>query len=153
MDQKTRTATGGCMCGAVRYAAAGTPITVAYCHCRSCRQHTGAPLVAFVAFETKQVEYVKGRRKIYHSSPGVGRAFCGDCGTPLSWEGNSLSAAGTHITEFHISTLDEPDRFPPELHWFDEERLCWFETADVLPRYAQLDGNGVKPCRHGPNKE
>ena len=115
-------------------------MTVAYCHCASCRRHTGAPVVAWVAYESHQVRYSKGKRKIYNSSPGVERAFCGECGTPLTWEGESRRFAGKLITEFHISTLDDPLTYVPDRHWFDSERLAWFDIADSLPRYRELDG-------------
>jgi len=141
--------TGGCMCGAIRYEAVGEPMTVAYCHCSSCRRHTGAPVVTWIAYESHQVRWPKGERKTYHSSPGVGRAFCGDCGTPLTWEGKSRRFAGKFITEFHISTLDDPVACVPDLHWFDGERIAWFDTTDDLPRYRELDGEGIEPDHHG----
>lgn len=144
--------TGGCMCGAIRYETVGEPMTVAYCHCSSCRRHTGAPVVTWVAYESHQVRWPKGERKIYDSSPGVGRAFCGDCGTPLTWEGKSRRFAGKFITEFHISTLDDPVACVPDLHWFDSERIAWFDTMDDLPRYRELDGQGIEPDHHGPTE-
>jgi hypothetical protein len=42
---------GGRICGAVRFAATGQPKWVAWCHCQSCRRHSGAPVSVFVAFE------------------------------------------------------------------------------------------------------
>lgn len=150
MNGEEKTTTGGCMCGAVRYEATGEPLVVAHCHCSSCRRHTGAPVVTFVAFEAHQVQYPKGKRKIYNSSPGVGRAFCGECGTPLTWEGKSRLFAGKFITEFHISTLDDPLAFVPDRHWFDCERIAWFDTTDKLPRYRELDGQGIEPDHNGP---
>lgn len=48
---------GGCMCGAVRYQAQGTPVSVIYCHCESCRRHTGAPVVACAGFKREQVSF------------------------------------------------------------------------------------------------
>lgn len=140
---------GGCMCGNVRYEAIGDPMTVAYCHCASCRKHSGAPVVTWVACESRSVRWTKGTRAGCCSSPGVQRSFCRDCGTSLTWEGESHRFGGTFITEFHISTLDDPNTFVPDRHWFDDERLTWFDTDDLFPRYAELDGGGAKPIRYG----
>ncbi len=140
---------GGCMCGAVRYQVSGKPVWVGYCHCQSCRRHSGAPVVTFAAFSASQVVFTKGQRRVYNSSPGVGRAFCGACGTPLTWEGQSKISERGHIFEFHISTLDEPETFVPTNHVFYPEKLSWFDVADKLPRYIGLDFNS-EISRHGP---
>ncbi len=39
--------TGGCLCGDVRFRLTGPPYEVDYCHCHSCRKHTGAPVAVF----------------------------------------------------------------------------------------------------------
>ena len=132
MTEKTRMATGGCMCGAIRYEATGIPEGAGYCHCRSCRRHTGAPVVAFVVFIADQVTWLSGARARYESSPGKFRAFCRDCGTPLTFEATD---SGRELIEFHISTLDNPDEFLPNEHTHYSERISWFETVDKLPRY------------------
>ncbi|TIQ37507.1 MAG: hypothetical protein E5X48_06235 [Mesorhizobium sp.] len=35
----------------------GKPIWVGYCHCHSCRRHSGAPVVTFAAFSASQVDF------------------------------------------------------------------------------------------------
>jgi hypothetical protein len=100
-----------------------------------------------VAFEADKVRFTQRDRNIYNSSPGVGRGFCEQCGTPLTWEGNYR---GRVIIEFHISTLDDPDAYVPEWHWYHEERIAWFDVADRLPRYRASDAHGEKPYCHGP---
>ncbi len=140
---------GGCMCGAVRYAAKGKPFDVTHCHCRSCRRHNGAAIVTLAGYKADQVTFSGEARKFYESSPGVKRAFCGKCGTPLTWEGDGGEMGA--ILEFHISTFDEPEALVPTAHAFDAERLPWMETADDLPRYEGFPGVG-KPLRHGPAK-
>ena len=142
---------GGCRCGAVRYEARGEPLVVGYCHCDDCRGLTGAPVVTWVMFDTRNVAFTAGQRRHYESSPGIKWGFCGDCGSPLSWEGHTRTLNGLHITEFHISSFDDPDGFRPELHWFDRERLPWFEIHDDLPRYERLHTD-ADPLRHGPSE-
>jgi len=146
MNNASKIATGGCMCGVVRYEAAGEPLAVGHCHCHSCRRHTGAPVVTFVMFDQDRVKFIKSDRKIYRSSPGVVRSFCDQCGTPLTWEGKAFDRL---IIEFYISTLDNPDDHVPNVHWFHAERIAWFEVADDLPRYRGLS-SGHEPYHIGP---
>ena len=138
---------GGCMCGAVRYRTSGEPARVLNCHCRSCRKHTGAPAATLAVFTVDQVAFGGGDRKIYASSPGVGRAFCGTCGTPLTWE-TDLGDLGP-VCAIHISTFDDPDALRPSAHSFYTERISWFDIADDLPRYEGFVKDGALMC-HGP---
>ena len=57
MTDRAKPTTGGCMCGAVRYEAVGEALDIGYCHCHSCRRHTGAPVVTFVVFEADNVHF------------------------------------------------------------------------------------------------
>ncbi len=144
------TMNGGCMCGAVRYEARGESFGINHCHCHSCRKHNGAAVVTLAGYKADQVSFSGKERKIYESSPGVVRAFCGDCGTPLTWEGDGGELG--HIFEFHISTFDEPEKLVPTGHAFDLERIAWFDIADDLPRYESFPECGPV-LRHGPVKE
>lgn len=130
-----RITTGGCLCGAVRFEAAGEPLWVGHCHCRSCRRGNGAALATFVGFASGGYQYIHGEPKGYHSSPGVTRSFCATCGTPLTFEGERWPGE-VHV---HISTLDRPEDFEPQGHSFYGERIPWFDTADDLPRHEKSD--------------
>ena len=141
---------GGCMCGAVRYDTKGETFGVTHCHCHSCRKHNGAPVVTLAGYKADQVTFTGDERKIYESSPGVGRAFCGNCGTPLTWEGNNDDMGP--IFEFHISTFDNPELLVPTGHAFEPERIAWFDIADNLPRYEGF-AEDKPPLRHGPVSE
>ena len=97
-------------------------------------------------FPADQVWFTVGERKPYGSSPGIGRALCDQCGTPLTIESRKHTPA---TTEFHISTFDEPKRFVLNLHWYHSRRLSWFDVADDLLRYDGLDADGAQPISHG----
>ncbi len=150
MSENTMPITGGCMCGAVRYEAVGEPFWVGHCHCNSCRRHTGASVATYVGFRQAQVRFTKGERRIYNSSPGVERAFCGHCGTTLTWEG--VWGDFGSMVDVHISTLDDPGAFVPQNHVHYEERIAWFDVADALPGYAAVDLEGA-PSGRGPVRD
>jgi hypothetical protein len=123
--------TGGCMCGSVRYETTGEPFAINYCHCESCRKHNGAAVVTLAGYHSDQVQFNGNKRKKYESSPGAFRAFCDNCGTPLTWEGDGGDLG--QIIEIHISTFDDPESMVPTSHAFDPERLSWVDVALVLP--------------------
>ena len=146
MNNTSDIASGGCHCGAIRYQVIGEPDFVGCCHCKDCRGSTGAPITIYPTFPEDKVQFTKGKRQKYESSPGAFRTFCSICGTSISYES---PWNGKMIIGFHISTLDRPELFPPDKHVFDIDRIQWFDTADHLPQYATLPGNG-DAIRHGP---
>lgn len=130
--------TGGCRCGAVRYAFTGKPLWVAHCHCASCRRATGAAVATWVGVAADRFRWLGGAPARFESSPGVFRSFCGRCGAPLTYEADRF-AGEVHIA---IGSLDEPDRFPPRGHVYVAEQVGWLELADSLPRYAATSREG-----------
>jgi len=104
-------------------------------------------VVTLAGFRADHIKFSGDERKIYESSPDVGRAFCGKCGTPLTWEGDGGDLGP--IFEIHISTFDNPNVLAPTAHAFDPERIPWFDIADNLPRYKGFAGDSPL-LRHGP---
>jgi hypothetical protein len=124
---------GGCMCGAVRSRALGEPLCVVYCHCRDCRRATGAPVSVFAGYPSERVEALAGEPVSYESSPGVRRSFCGRCGTSLSYEDKRLPG------EIYLSVgaFDAPERFRPQSHGWESQRLGWLSISDALGRHPE----------------
>lgn len=121
--------TGGCLCGAVRFEIAGPPKWTGYCHCASCRKHTGAPVSAFAGFERGQVRMTGQPLATYASSEGVKRGFCGVCGATVSYEGERWHSE-FHV---HVGAFDNPEDFPPKGQGFPEERLSWLHLEMPPP--------------------
>lgn len=120
---------GRCLCGAIRLEAVGEPRWVAYCHCASCRRHTGSPVTCFVNYRKRNVTFSR-EPAVFESSAGVGRRFCKRCGTPIAYETDRRADE----IDIYLNVLDEPERFVPEAHAFYSERLPWFGTHDDLPK-------------------
>jgi hypothetical protein len=118
---------GGCLCGAVRFVATGQPESVAWCHCQSCRKHSGAPVSVFVAFKRAAYVVTKGEITKFNSSPGRLRGFCVSCGSTLTCESEGLQTE----THFHVGAFDQAARLQPMRHIFPEERLPWLHLADA----------------------
>ena len=96
-------ASGGCLCGAVRYEVTGPLRDVVLCHCAMCRRthgHIGAYSAAPKAALT--VTQSRGLR-FYESSPGIRRGFCADCGASLFWDSKARD-----YTSIAAGTLDAP---------------------------------------------
>ena len=43
--------TGGCQCGAIRFALSAPPTKVSICHCRMCQKASGAPFASLAEIE------------------------------------------------------------------------------------------------------
>ena len=128
------TRNGGCRCGAVRFRAEGEPIWVSHCHCGDCRRVTASPMTTYVAYPSDKVTLTKGAPKTFISSPGAVRGFCGQCGTPLHFEGERWPGE-THL---FVCAFDEPQAFQPSVHVQVSQKLPWLHLGDTLPRYDRF---------------
>jgi hypothetical protein len=127
--------TGGCQCGAVRFAITDGLGRASICHCRMCQKAFGnfmGPLVT-----ARGLVWVKGAPKHFRSSNKVRRGFCGDCGTPLTYEPD-----GFH-PEVAIGALDDPSAVPPVIQVGLESRLPWFQALANLPSRPEAEAAEV----------
>ncbi len=122
---------GRCLCGAVQFKAEGAPKWVLWCHCESCRRHSGAPASVFVSFAHDAVSMTSGEIAKYESSPGVERGFCARCGSTLTCTNPKLP----NETHFHIGAFERAAELAPTGEFFGNERMPWFE-----PRTGPLGG-------------
>lgn len=103
-------ATGGCLCGAVRFAARDVPVKVAICHCEMCRRWTGSALVE-VSVPQAQVDW-QGGESIAHrqTSEWAERAWCAECGSGLYFRMTAETEfSGTY--DIPLGLFDEPNGF------------------------------------------
>ena len=128
--------TGGCMCGAVRYALKSAPFDCGWCHCRTCQLTSGAPAMVFASVPEGDLVWTRGSeevRQVKSSSFGH-RAFCGRCGTPFLMRVDHQP----ETVDFSVATLDDPDRVMPGYHIFWASRIGWFAVEDDLPRHEKF---------------
>ena len=116
---------GGCLCSAIRFRISGEPIFSSVCHCATCRRASAAASVAWLTFDRGQVEILSGQPRIFRSSQGVVRQFCGTCGSQLLYE--TISSPTT--IDLTTASLDNPNLFPPTMEVWLEHRVSW-QTAD-----------------------
>jgi hypothetical protein len=130
--------TGGCQCGAVRYALFALPAG-SICHCRMCQKAVGGPFAALATVDPEDLAWTRGSPASFRSSSLATRGFCAACGTPLTYQG--LDRPKIEVT---ICSLDEPDAVAPASQFGVESRIGWLAALPALPaavthaRYAGL---------------
>jgi hypothetical protein len=122
---------GGCLCGAVRFAARGMPENVAICHCRACQKAMGSPFFARALYPARRVT-VSGETARFASSPDLWRVFCPACGTPLF----GARQDGGHMG-IALAAFDDQAALAPTHHFFTESKAPWVRIDDDLPQYPQ----------------
>ena len=80
-------ATGGCLCGALRYRFdRGAVIAASNCHCIDCQRSTGSGMATIVLVPTEALE-IEGEPRFYTvvgtAGSHVSRGFCPNCGSPV----------------------------------------------------------------------
>ena len=127
---------GHCLCGAVTFTYEGEENWRAHCHCESCRRQTSSPFTTFVGVPHGAWRFTGEEPKVYVSSPGVRRLFCGTCGAPVAYQADKFPDE----IHFYAVSLDDPSTIEPECHVHADERLSWIHLNDGLPTHPHGSG-------------
>lgn len=120
------THTGGCQCGAVRFRVRGELKDASICHCRMCQKAFGAYYAPLISTRGAELTWTRGERKTFQSSNYVKRGFCGDCGTPLTYEAPDGVAVAA-------GAFDDPSLLPPVVQYGTEGKIGFVDTLHLLP--------------------
>lgn len=127
-------ASGGCLCGAVRYEVTGPLRPVVACHCQQCRRQSGHHVAATAARQADFRLTKSDGLRWYRSSPEARRGFCGVCGGNLFWEPEDRR----HIS-IMAGTLDRPTGLLMVAHLFSGEANDYYRITDGLTQFPGGD--------------
>jgi hypothetical protein len=137
-QEEHRSWTGGCQCGAVRFKVEGPLGEASVCYCRMCQKATGGAFGLFVKVDYDKLTWTRGAPKHFVSSNLAKRGFCGQCGTPLTWEFDDW-------LDLTIATFDEAEKIEPTVQLAVGAQYPWIWRLDAIairdgdndPEYAQ----------------
>jgi hypothetical protein len=131
---------GGCTCRQVRYRLTSAPLIVHCCHCRWCQRETGASFALNAMIEADRVQLLTSvalETVLTPSESGKGQKIvrCPSCRVAV-W--SHYAGAGDSVCFVRVGTLDDPDRFPPDIHIYTRSKQPWVTLpveARAVPEY------------------
>ena len=129
---------GGCTCRFVRYRMTTKPLFVHCCHCRWCQRETGASFALNALIETEHVQLLQGEVEIVitpsNSGKGQKIARCPSCRIAV-W--SNYAGSGDAVRFVRVGTLEDPDRFPPDIHIFTASKQPWVVLPTDTPAVVE----------------
>lgn len=125
---------GGCLCGALRYAAEGEPLYAGHCYCGDCRKASGSGFIPFMGFARTAVRFTGATRPF--ASPAANgnmavRNFCAACGSLVF--GGELDKSDWFT--IYAGSLDDPSLYHPSIAIFTAGRPEW---AVIPPGFREF---------------
>ena len=129
-------ATGGCLCGAVRYEIIGEMRGIVNCHCSKCRRFHGN-FGAYTSIKLENLALIEKRglkwyKSITDETPNVHRGFCVECGSSLFW-----NPRDQELIAVAAGSLDDPTDLTTIGHVWISQISNYYEIWDDLPRFEK----------------
>jgi hypothetical protein len=117
-------ASGGCLCGAVRFTAAPRDTKFGICHCSICRRWSAGPFFALECSGSFKIEDASNLG-LYRSSEWAERGFCKACGTPLFYR-----LIDKDFCAVSVEAFDDRDGFALTSQIFIDEKPAYYDFAN-----------------------
>lgn len=130
---------GGCTCRHVRYRMTSKPLFVHCCHCRWCQRETGTAFALNALIEADRVQLLQGEVEVINtpSASGKGQKIsrCPKCHVAV-W--SNYSGGGDALRFIRVGTLDEPDRWFPDIHIYTASKQPWIVLPPDTPAVPEF---------------
>jgi hypothetical protein len=128
---------GGCLCGAVRYRAHGSPSRTVVCHCRFCQRCTGSAFAVWPTYGLDEVAILGALSMYEHRSDESGRwirlYFCPECGTTLT----STFEKGADEIAILGGTFDDTSWIGVDRHVWTRSKQHWVALPQDATRFEK----------------
>jgi hypothetical protein len=129
---------GGCLCGAIRYAVTSPITTLRVCHCTHCQKNTGTGASVNAVLASTDFRITQGTPKRFTTKADSGRVlmrhFCGDCGSPLY----AYREVSPERIVLKVGTLDDTSAMKVSAHIWTGSARPW---SYIDPACEQVAGN------------
>jgi hypothetical protein len=128
--------TGGCQCGAVRYAIAAEPLRLYACHCRECQKQSGSAFGMSLIVSRAALALTQGATRVWSRRADSGRTidciFCAACGSRLWHEREGIDAVSVKA-----GSLDAAVDFSRAIHIWTSRRLPGLVIPPDAEQFAE----------------
>ena len=132
---------GGCLCGAVRYAADAEATFMANCHCMDCRKSSAAGHMSLFGLPADKVS-IEGDVSEYSMTADSGATvthhFCPNCGAQVYTKTTNIPAGLAIVA----TTLDNPASFSPQATVYASNATPWDPPKEGIPQFEKMPPRG-----------
>lgn len=127
---------GSCLCGAVRFALQGEPITARHCHCLRCRRARSALHASNLFVPTSGFRWTAGEDRVRDfrlpEAEFFTQSFCTQCGSAAPRVDRERN-----LVNVPLGALDDMPPITPQAHIFTGSKASWYDIPGALPQYAE----------------
>ena len=127
-------ATGGCLCGAIRFGLKEKLAPVGFCHCSRCRRVSGTASNAVLNVRRDRFEWLSGEDQVqvYVTPAGWKSLFCRTCGCPAP----HVRSDGLRVL-VPAGALDGDPDLAISGHIFVGSKARWEVIGDDSPQFEE----------------
>ena len=129
---------GGCACGAIRYEISAEPVFMNDCQCHDCQHRSGTGHGSYLTFPSRAAVKLSGEAANWDMVADSGNVktsgFCPVCGTPVYL----TFAAMPDVFTVHAASLDDPSRYKPAVVTYTVRGHAWDHIDPALTRFDKM---------------
>ena len=118
---------GRCLCGEVEFSVENEFKAFYQCHCKQCRQLTGAAFASNLFTSIENIIWLQGESNVIsyeHPEREFSKAFCSKCGSAVPFINKSKTSLIVPA-----GSLDEAPDIKPQANIFSSEEACWLKEG------------------------